>query len=275
MVSLSRFSLIFCCAGIVAVVLITGCTTPIPGFSGIYVSSENPQQYLEFRTDGSVFAPGDEKPEEIGRWTKTAEDQLRVCKKDVCYDLGIGKNTVYYYQNGKRQSLNRVDKIPETKSTTARVQPVQTPTYKISSNVVMIGNVYGYALSTRAGSLEYILFTLGGVNGGDPVDVSKITVAYSDDTTKWPALAFVPGTSINGNSIAHAARWGLSEIQSPGNQKGNTVLSKDVPLTVVMGVPETTTPNMAFQVILTMPDGSEIRLSKTVPPSIAQTNVIY
>jgi hypothetical protein len=262
---------------LVALVFLTGCSAPVPAFSGIYIREEAPQNFLEFRPDGSVYSVLNYQYKQIGTWSRPDKDQLQVCYDDYCYEMGIGNNTLFYYREGQQYTLFRVDKLPVITTEPTRVQTdiSRTPAYTMNRNLIMRGNVFGFGSSSRADNLESLLFTLGIANGGTPVDVSKITLSYSDDTTRWPALEYVPGSSISKNRVARTAKWGIYEITGTGIKEDSTVLSRDLECTIVMGVPPTATPDKAFEIVLTMPDGSETHISKTVPASITQTNVLY
>jgi len=277
MVPLPRISLLSGCIVLVALVFLTGCTTPLSGFSGIYIREEAPQNFLEFRPDGSVYSVLDYKYKKIGTWARLDKEQLQVCYDDYCYEMGIGNNTLFYFREGQQYTLFRVDKLPVITTEPTRVQTdiTRTPAYTKNRDLITVGNVFGFASSSRADNLESIIFTLGVANGGTPVDVSTITLSYSDDTTRWPSLEFVPGSPLSKNRVARTAKWGIFKVTGTGNTEDSTVLSKDNEFTIIMGVPQTATPGRAFEIVLTMPDGSETHISKTVPASIDQTNVLY
>ncbi|OPY38418.1 MAG: hypothetical protein A4E35_00841 [Methanoregula sp. PtaU1.Bin051] len=259
--------------GILILAITAGCTTA-PGFSGIYVSEDNPQAYLEFRPGGAVYSTIDGSPEEVARWTQPSEGQLTLCGKDVeeCLDLAIGENSIYYYQSGRKISMFRAERIPKPTPTPEKTGVAATPAYTMSS-MQLLGGVFGLSASSSPAYLDYIQFTLGATPGGNPVDLSKIAVSYSDGRTEWPAYAYVPGSSVAGTSVARSARWGISKIS--GSPSGSTILSQGAEYTIVAGLPATTTPNSKFTLTFRMPDGSELRVERTVPATLQMVNVLY
>jgi archaellin len=264
--------------GIIMLAITAGCTT-VPGFSGIYVSEDNPYAYLEFRPGGSVYSTIDGTPQEVARWTQPSKGQIIYCGKgaEECLDIGVDENSIYYYKAGRKISMIQADKIPEQPpapvKTQAVTQAVTTPAYDMNNDVQLLGQVYGLSASSRPASLDYIQFTLGAAPGGNAVDLSQVAVSYSDGSTDWPAYSYIPGTSVAGTSVARSARWGISKIS--GSPSGSTVLSPGGEYTIVLGLPSTTTANRKFIVTLKMPDSSEFRISRTVPATLQQVNVLY
>lgn len=257
---------------VTVLVLMTGCTSVLPGFSGIYVWEDNPDGYLEFRGDGTVYSRIDGEFREVARWTRESEDQLCVCDKNTCQEMAIGKTTLYYYKNGVKRSLIRAERIPDP--TPTPVQTATTPAYIQSSDVEQVGNVMGVS-ETGGSSLDYIQLSMSGVNDARPVEVSALRPSYSDGTTEWPQYEYVPGTSVSGGSVAHSARWGISEIRDSGNPQAGTALSPGRVVTLVIGMPASTTPDTRFELIITMPDESELRVTRTVPAAITKFNLLY
>lgn len=258
--------------GIVLLVLMTGCTSMLPGFSGIYVWEDNPDGYLEFRSDGTVYSRIDGEFREVARWTRVSEDQLSICDKSGCQEMAIGETTLYYYKNGNKRSLIRAERIPDP--TPTPVETATTVAYTQSRDIEQVGNVMG--VSEKGGSsLDYIQLSLSGRNDATPVEVSSLRLSYSDGTTEWTQYEYLPGTSVSGGSVVHSARWGITGIQDSGNPQTGTVLSPGRVVTIVIGMPASTTPNTQFDLILTMPDESEFRVTRTVPPTIKNYNLLY
>ncbi len=272
-----HFSLIFCAAGLVALIFFTGCTSSMPAFSGIYVREEAPQNFLEFRSDGSVYSVLNYQFRQIGTWSRLDKDQIQVCYDDYCFEMGIGDNSLFYYNEGKQYTLFKVDERPviTTKPTIAPSDAIPTSTYSICRDLELVGNVFGFASASRAGNLEYILFMVGSIDEGKTIDLSKITISYSDKMTHWPALEYVPGTSVSEGSVTHSAKWGIREIRCPDRSDASSVLPGGCQASIIMGVPSTAVPDEAFEVTLAMPDGSEIHMKKTVVHQIEKINILY
>jgi hypothetical protein len=263
--------------GLVALLLMAGCTAPMSPFSGIYIREEAPQNFMEFRLDGSVYSVLSYQYKQIGTWSRIGEDLINVCYDSYCYEMGIGNNTLFYFREGKQYTLYKVDKLPEitTEPTRVAVSTAQTPAYTVSTEVYQVGNVIGYASSSRASCLEYILISLEGRQGGKPVDLSQMMVSYSDGSTEWPAMSFVPGTPVAGNDVAGSAGWGIAGVRGASTSENTTTLTGTSAMNILIGLPPTATPGTAFRVVLKMPDGSEIRISRTVPAEITLVNAIY
>jgi archaellin len=154
-----------------------------------------------------------------------------------------------------------------------RERDIETQTHKMSGDIQLQGNTFGFSETSRPTNLDYIQFSLGASPGGNPVDLSTIAISYSDGTTDWPAFTYVPGTSVAGSSVARSARWGITRIS--GSTSGSTILSQGTEFMIVAGLPPSTTPNSKFVITLRMPGGSEIRISRTVPAALQRVNVLY
>ncbi len=272
MVYLPKIPVLICFTTLLALIFASGCTS-MTGFSGIYVSEEYPDEYWEFRGDGTVYSRVDGTIQQVARWTRPEADQLRICHDEACLDMAIGETTIYYYQAGKRISMVRAEKIPDPTPTPVRT--AATPAYPASSDLELVGNVFGIGSSTHPSRLDHLQFTLGAVSNGNPVDVSQISVSFSDGTTNWPAMTYLPGTAVSEASVAGSAKWGISKVINPSGDATGTILSGNTMMNVVFGLPTTATANARFSVILKTPDGSELRISRTMPAELSKINILY
>jgi len=187
--------------------------------------------------------------------------------------MAIGETSIYYYHAGEKISMVRAEKIPDPTQTTVLTQP--TPAYTSGSDLELTGNVYGIGSSSHPSHLDYLLFTLGAAAEGSPIDVSQMAVSFSDCTTDWPVMTRIPGTPVSEASVAGSAKWGISKVINPSGDAAGTVLTDDIEINIVVGLPATTTPNTPFQVILKTPDGSELRISRTMPAEFSKINLLY
>lgn len=272
MVYLPKIPVLVCFTMLFVLIIASGCTS-MTGFSGIYVSEEYPDEFWDFHGDGTVYSRIDGKIQQVARWTRPEENQLRICHDEACLDLAIGETTIYYYQSGKRISLVRAEKIPDPTPTPVRT--AATPAYTASSDLELVGNVFGIGSTTHPSSLDYLQLTLGAVSNGNPVDISQLSVSFSDGTTDWPAMTYVPGTTVSEASVAGSAQWGITKVINPAGDASGTILSGNTMMNVVLGLPATARPNTRFQVILKTPDGSELRISRTMPAEFAKINILY
>ncbi len=158
---------------------------------------------------------------------------------------------------------------------------VHTGVQQASSSMEIIGNVYGMA-ATSATGLQYVKFTVGNTAGGTGLDVSKMVVTYTDETTRAPDVVYSTETGddlIDDLKVASAVdpnyvgAWGIIETI---NANGDTLLEPGEQFVIGVSVPTaSTTVNTPFTVNLQPSVGAVFALKKTVPPAINPVNILY
>jgi len=159
---------------------------------------------------------------------------------------------------------------------------VHTGVQQASSSMEIIGNVYGIASS--AGNLQYVKFTIGNTAGGTGLDVTKMVVAYIDETTRSADVKYTTDTGdglISGLKDAAASmdgstgmgEWGIIEKI---NANDNNILEPGEQFVIGVSVPTSSTkPYTPFTINLQPSVGAVFTLQKTVPAAINDVNILY
>ena len=159
---------------------------------------------------------------------------------------------------------------------------VHTGVQQASSSMEIIGNVYGIATTASEG-LQYVKFTIGNTAGGTGLDVTKMVVAYIDETTRSADVKYTTDTGdglISGLKDAAASmdgstgmgEWGIIEKI---NANDNNILEPGEQFVIGVSVPtESTKPYTPFTINLQPSVGAVFTLQKTVPAAIDPVNIL-
>ena len=130
-----------------------------------------------------------------------------------------------------------------------------------SSNIQMIGQVYGLSTNTSAGINE-IKFSIGLAPGAPSVDLTKMKIVFSTADTDPQILTqgATASTSIFTTKIDGST---ATDTMSAGNQVEVDFL--------VVAVPKSTMMNIEMRPAV----GAALPFSKTTPATIAATNILY
>jgi flagellin FlaB len=135
-----------------------------------------------------------------------------------------------------------------------------------SSNIQMTGQVYGIATNPTTG-VDSIQFTIGLAPGSPTLDLSLMKVVFSTPTTSpvtytW-AAGQASGTSFSVNeTLAGVTTTGGASLKA----QNQTQISFQV-----AAVPKNTVMNFEIRPSV----GASLPFSKTTPPALSATNVLY
>jgi len=132
-----------------------------------------------------------------------------------------------------------------------------------TSNIQLIGNVYGLSNDTTKGISE-IRFSVGLGPGASSVDLSKFTVIFSTPTTSPKSLTWTSGSASQGSFTTKI------------NGVGSSVSSLDVNQQVEFDfLTEYVPANSRMNIELHPSVGASLPFSKATPATIARTNFLY
>ena len=156
--------------------------------------------------------------------------------------------------------------------TTQKAQEaVYTAVAQATSNIQVVGQVYGITDSTGAG-VEQIQFTIGLAPGSPTLDISKLRIAFSTPNTN-PIIytAATSGTTTPAYSAANptfiAQENGVGGVMASLLTQNQTRISFNVSPVV----PKNTYINLEIRPSV----GAALPFQKTTPPSLTATNVLY
>jgi flagellin FlaB len=137
-----------------------------------------------------------------------------------------------------------------------------------ASNIVVKGNVYGLAddPDTPTGIVT-LQFDVGLASGGLPIDMERTAMIYSDVNTTPTHLAFA-------DTLA-AAKWVIMDTPQKGS---DNTLQYGETFTIQLQPPDDASPiepRTAFAVEIKPEIGASLALSRTVPPSLTNTTILY
>jgi len=155
-----------------------------------------------------------------------------------------------------------------------------------TSNIVVIGNVYGDASGTASngaipGSIHTLVFTIGLAAGGTPIDLNQTVFVYQNETV---LQTLSPASNISGGGPTGAPpagwQWEIMSIQN--GVLGNTLLEPNEqmtieanitgnPMNLSVGIP----PSDSFTLTMRPPVGAALPIAKTAPGSITNWNLLY
>ncbi len=151
--------------------------------------------------------------------------------------------------------------------TTQKAQEtVYTGVAQATSNIQMIGQVYGMAATPTTG-VDTVTFTIGLAPGSPTLDLSLMKIAFSTPTTSPIIYTYgsgvASGTSFSVNeTLAGVTSTGISSLKAQ-NQTQITFL--------VTAVPKNTVMNIEIRPAV----GASLPFSKSTPPALTTTNVLY
>jgi flagellin FlaB len=132
-----------------------------------------------------------------------------------------------------------------------------------TTNVQLVGNVYGLSNDTTKGISE-IRFSIGLVAGSQSVDLSKFKIVYSTPSTTPIILSWTATTASETGFTAKVNGVGSSVSSlNPGQQVEIDFLTEYVPASTKLNIE------------LHPSIGASLPFSKSTPPTISGTNLLY
>jgi flagellin FlaB len=117
-----------------------------------------------------------------------------------------------------------------------------------TSNLQLVGNVYGMENTTKTLGITDIQFTLTLAPGAPSMDLSKMTVVYSSGTTAPQIITADPSVG----------------VIKPGEQSNLKIIVPD-------GIQKST----RFTIELRPSSGASLSITRTTPAAIEGTNILY
>ena len=157
-----------------------------------------------------------------------------------------------------------------------------------SSNIVIIGEVYGDASGTsqgvvapnNAGVIHTIIFTVGLAAGGTPIDLNQTVFVFENSTT---LRTLDTAANINLTLVAAGVpggwQWGILSKQ---NANSNNLLEANEQFTVMINVSSSAVststgipPSDQFTLQIRPPVGAALPITKSAPGGITPLNLLY
>jgi archaeal flagellin FlaB len=198
-----------------------------------------------------------------------SSNQLKYVIVGIIVLVIIAIVVLYYVQLGAEYFTTQKGQETVYKGTTPQfpvTQRAQETVYKSveqsTSNIQMIGNVYGLASNPSSG-IDEIKFSIGLTPGTQSVDLSRMKIVFSTPTTS-PQILVWGNTQDTGHFTAKSNGVN-SKVQEMSAQ---TQIEIDFKVTAV---PTNTKMNIELRPTI----GASLPFSKTTPATIQKTNVLY
>jgi len=149
---------------------------------------------------------------------------------------------------------------------------VHTGVQQASSSFEILGDVYGVAIPSTLGQINYLNFTLGLAPGGMPIDMTKLTMVWSNQSTRndiTMAATLMPNDNPGVN------QWSIARDV---NGNGNTQLESGEQMDIRVHLGQNTG-DIASRDVFTLEIkpivGPSLSITRTAPGGIDPVNKLY
>jgi len=141
-----------------------------------------------------------------------------------------------------------------------------------SSNIVVKGEVYGIKnLTPDTTSVQYIRFNVGLAAGGTPVDMTRTSMTFS--TVNQVPYTVIYDEGIDTKTAPVKGNWTIYELSAGATEDGT--LDTAETFTIYLRPDKDLEPREQFLLEIQPEVGAALGISRTVPPSITNTTLLY
>ena len=140
-----------------------------------------------------------------------------------------------------------------------------------TSNIQMIGQVYGLTADASATSINQIQFSVGLAPGSPTLDLSLMKIVFSTATAAPKTYVYTSATTPGAATDAASATFAC--MRDGSTQTASLSAQQQVRIAFMVSpvVPKNTVMNFEIRPSV----GASLPFSKTTPPAITATNVLY
>jgi len=156
-------------------------------------------------------------------------------------------------------------------STQKAQEAVHTGVQQAASSFEILGDVYGVS-TTGGGQINFLNFTLGLAPGGMPIDMTKLTMVFANQSVRNDINQSIPLLS-NPNPAVN--QWSIARDI---NGNGNTLLEGGEQMDIVVHLQESTgsiAARDAFTLEIKPIIGPALSIARTAPGGIDPVNKLY
>ena len=159
---------------------------------------------------------------------------------------------------------------------------IHTSITQASSSLELVGNVYGIkdkTGGTGGNYLDYVNVTIALTAGGTPVDISQMVVSYSDNNGGHNANLTYGGIGTDGGSCplssgnTYTTYWCIG--QKINNATPYAQLDNNAQMIIMVGVPDTATPNTKITINFQPAVGAVLPITRTIPSGLTAVQPLY
>jgi len=157
---------------------------------------------------------------------------------------------------------------------------VQGGVQQASSSMEILGTVYGLDMSqiiTGVGGaqINYLNFTIGLAPGGTPIDMTKVSMVFYNQTVRVPLNQSSP---LAYTSSPTAGNWSITQTANLITGSSPTYLQSGEQFSIVVHLPDSTgsiAPNDVFNLEIRPAIGPSLTISRTAPAAFNGVNALY
>ncbi|MGA2934877.1 MAG: archaellin/type IV pilin N-terminal domain-containing protein [Methanomicrobiales archaeon] len=141
-----------------------------------------------------------------------------------------------------------------------------------SSSIEILGNVYGLDLVGGGTQINYVNFTIGLAPGGMAIDMTKVSMVYSNQSVRQELLEATP---FNTNTNPGVGTWSIAKVT---NGNSNSYLETGEQFDIVVHLTESTgsiAPRDQFTLEVKPIIGPSLSIARTAPGGINTVNALY
>jgi len=136
-----------------------------------------------------------------------------------------------------------------------------------TSNIQMVGNVYGIA-STGSSAIDAIEFTIGLTPGAPTADLTKLTVMYSSDTVS-------PVKYTYGGAVSDATQHLFSAMKSGTTTAAPAMVQNDqITIRIDLASTDVLSANSKYNLEIRPVQGAAYTFTRMTGPNVFKTNVL-
>ncbi|HMA06074.1 MAG TPA: archaellin/type IV pilin N-terminal domain-containing protein [Methanomicrobiales archaeon] len=157
-------------------------------------------------------------------------------------------------------------------STQKSQEAVHTGVQQASSSFEILGDVYGVDTGAGKVQINYLNFTIGLAPGGMPIDMSKLTMVYANQSVRNDINQSVP---LIANTNPAVNQWAIARVINGNN---NALLEGGEQMDIVVHLAESTGSIAArdtFTLEIKPIIGPALSISRTAPGGIDPVNKLY
>jgi len=157
-------------------------------------------------------------------------------------------------------------------------QVVHQGVQQASSSMEILGNVYGLDMTGTtgtAGMIDYLNFTLGLAPGGMPVDMTKVTMVFFNQSLR---AQLNQDPNFYGCTNPGAGNWCIAGVTNLINGSSPTYLQANEQFDIRVHLVESTAsiaPNDQFTLTVQPILGPSLSISRTAPGGLNQVQALY
>jgi len=140
-----------------------------------------------------------------------------------------------------------------------------------SSNIVVKGEVYGIKDNT-SNEVQYVRFNVGLAAGGTPVDMNRTSLTFST-VNQIPYTVLYDEDNFNKSTMPDAGYWTITEISAGATEDGTLQTAET--FTIYVAPSAGLVPREQFLLEIQPEIGAALGISRSVPPSITNTTLLY